>query len=194
MTFEVQPATAARFTDVATMLAPKRQGAQACWCLSHRLPATEHTALRGAERRDRAEKICHSRPATGVLAYDTDGGGNVVVGWAGVAPREEVAAFTDHDRYPYVEGTWTVWCIKTRAGHRGRGIGTTLLQGAVDHARRNGAAVAEGFPVDTDGAKVDTTMAYVGVRLLFERAGFAYAGRTGSTSAGFPRLVMRREL
>lgn len=194
MTIEVRPATVARFADVATMLAPKREDAQACWCLSHRLPAKEHTALRGSERRDRAEQICRSRPATGVLAYDTAGGESLVVGWAGIAPREEIAAFTDHHRYPYVPGAWTVWCIKTRAGHRGGGIGTALLHGAVDHAARNGAAVVEGFPVDNNGAKVDTTMAYVGVRSLFEHAGFTHAGRTGSTSGGLPRLVMRREL
>ena len=35
-------------------------------------------------------------------------------------------------------------------------------------------------------------MAYVGTRKLFEDAGFEMAATTEATSAGFPRVVMRR--
>jgi hypothetical protein len=35
-------------------------------------------------------------------------------------------------------------------------------------------------------------MAYVGTRKVFEGAGFELAATTEATSAGFPRVVMRR--
>ena len=46
--------------------------------------------------------------------------------------------------------------------------------------------------MDNQGEKVDLTMAYVGTRKLFEDAGFELAAPTDATSAGFPRVVMRR--
>jgi len=50
----------------------------------------------------------------------------------------------------------------------------------------------EAYPVDNDGAKVDLTMAYVGTRAMFERAGFSKVADTTSVLNGFPRLLMRR--
>ena len=67
-----------------------------------------------------------------------------------------------------------------------------LLDGAVAYAAQRGAPVVEGYPVDNEGRRVDLTMAYVGTRKLFEDAGFELAASTEATSAGFPRVVMRR--
>jgi len=57
-----------------------------------------------------------------------------------------------------------------------------------------GAPAVEGYPVDNRGRKVDLTMAYVGTRVLFERAGFSKAADTDAVSGGFPRVLMRRAL
>jgi hypothetical protein len=64
----------------------------------------------------------------------------------------------------------------------------------VAYARSQGAPAVEGYPVDNEGRKVDLTMAYVGTRGLFERAGFTKAADTDSVSGGFPRVVMRLNL
>ena len=71
---------------------------------------------------------------------------------------------------------------------------TPLLAGAVDFARDQGAPAVEGYPVDNKGARVDLTMAYVGTRGLFEKAGFTKAADTSSVLAGFPRVLMRLSL
>ncbi len=49
-------------------------------------------------------------------------------------------------------------------------------------------------PVDNEGKKLDLTMAYVGTRRLFERAGFTKASDTDAVSGGFARVVMRLNL
>jgi GNAT superfamily N-acetyltransferase len=82
----------------------------------------------------------------------------------------------------------------TRPGHRRTGIAHHLVEGAVDFARAHGAPAIEGYPVDNDGRKVDLTMAYVGTRTLFERAGFVKVADTGSVINGFPRVLMRLDL
>ena len=51
----------------------------------------------------------------------------------------------------------------------------------------------EAHPVDPEG-RIDTTMAFVGTKSMFEKAGFAVIARTEATASGLPRLVMRRDL
>lgn len=185
----VQPATHARFDDVRTMVGPKNPTSNVCWCLSHRIPAADNRALAGPERGAYVEALTRKRTKPGVLAYD----GNEVVGWAAVAPRADLP-FARSTKIPHIDDqdSWSVWCIRVRPGHRGRGISHVLLEGAVAYAAQRGAPVVEGYPVDNRGEKVDLTMAYVGTRKLFEDAGFELAGPTEATSAGFPRVIMRR--
>jgi GNAT superfamily N-acetyltransferase len=185
---EVVPATGARFDDVATVLGPRNPDSSVCWCLSHRLDAKTNRSLVGRARGSYVRELCNRRVAPGVLAYD----GDVVVGWAAVAPRSELP-FARSTKIPHVDDlpVWSAWCIRVRPGHRGHGISHELLAGAVAYARAQGAPAVEGYPVDNGGRKVDLTMAYVGTRGLFERAGFVKAADTEAVSGGFPRVLMR---
>jgi GNAT superfamily N-acetyltransferase len=184
----VKPATQARFDDVATMVGPKNPTSNVCWCLSHRIDAKTNSELTGPARGEYVKKLCRRKIAPGVLAYD----GDEVVGWAAVAPRSELP-FERSRKIPHVDDldVWSVWCIRVRPGYRGRGISRYLLEGAVEYARSKGAPAVEGYPVDNKGKKVDLTMAYVGTRAMFERAGFSKAAETGAVSGGFPRVLMR---
>lgn len=188
MAIEIRPATV--FEDVKTMVGPKRPDANVCWCLSYRIPSKENRALVGPARGERVRQLMAQGPI-GVLAYD----GDEVVGWAGVARRAETS-FARNRKIPHVDDldVWSVWCIKVRPGHRKKGISHPLLEGAVEFARSQGAPAIEGYPVDNRGEKVDLTMAYVGTRRLFERAGFVKAADTDSVLDGFPRVLMRLDL
>ncbi|HSK59137.1 MAG TPA: GNAT family N-acetyltransferase [Actinomycetospora sp.] len=188
MVIEVRPAT--DFADVAAVLGPKRPDATVCWCLSYRLPAKENRTLGGTERADKVAELMRQGPP-GVLAYD----GDEVVGWAAVHPRADTS-FASNRTIPHVDDrdVWSVWCIRVRPGHRGQGISHPLLAGAVTFARQSGAPAIEGYPVDNRGHKVDLTMAYVGTRDLFEKAGFTKAADTTSVLNGFPRVLMRLDL
>lgn len=189
MAIEVRPAT--RFEDVRIMVGPKRPDANVCWCLSYRIPSKKNLELQREERGKFVEKLVAQDPPPGVLAYD----GDAVVGWAAVHPRADTS-FARNRRIPHVDqlAVWSVWCIRVRPGHRGKGISHHLLEGAVDIARSYGAPAIEGYPVDNQGRKVDLTMAYVGTRKLFEDAGFSKVADTTSVLNGFPRVLMRLKL
>ena len=191
MTIEVLPATAERFHDVATMLGPRNPESTVCWCLSHRLDSRTNRELVGSARGEYVRQLCHRDVSPGVLAY-ADG---EVVGWGAVAPRAELP-FARSRKIPHVDDlpVWSVWCIRVRPGHRGEGISTRVLEGAVDYARSCGAPAVEGYPVDNAGQRVDLTMAYVGTRAVFERVGFTKAADTTAVSGGYPRVVMRFDL
>ncbi|MBZ2197696.1 GNAT family N-acetyltransferase [Occultella gossypii] len=189
MAIEIRPA--ASFDDVRTLVGPKRPDANVCWCLSYRIPSKQNLALVGPDRGERVAQLVRQDPPPGVLAYDAGD----VVGWAAVHPRADTS-FARNRRIPHVDevDVWSVWCIRVRPGHRGRGISHDLLRGAVEFARSHGAPAIEGYPVDNDGKKVNLTMAYVGTRTLFERAGFVKAADTTSVINGFPRVLMRLDL
>ena len=188
MAIEVRPATA--FEDVRTMVGPKRPDANVCWCLSYRLSGRENRDLAGRARGARMAELVEQGPP-GVLAYD----GEEVVGWAAVHPRADTS-FATNRRIPHVDDldVWSLWCVRVRPGHRGQGISHDLVAGAVEFARDSGAPAVEAYPVDNRGEKVDLTMAYVGTRGLFERAGFSIAADTTSVLNGFPRVLMRLDL
>jgi GNAT superfamily N-acetyltransferase len=187
----IRPATLARFPDVAIMVGPKNPDSSVCWCLSHRLDAKTNRSLVGRARGDYVKQLCRRRVAPGVLAYED----HDVVGWAALAPRSELP-FARSTKIPHIDDqpVWSVWCIRVRPGHRGKGISHALLEGAVAYARSKGAPAVEGYPVDNRGKKVDLTMAFVGTRKLFEDAGFVKAADTSSVSGGFPRVLMRLDL
>lgn len=188
MGIEIRPATV--FADVKTMVGPRRADADVCWCLSYRVTPKENISLHKQARARKVSALMKQGPP-GVLAYD----GDEVVGWAAVHPRADTA-FATNRRIPHVDDVdvWSAWCIRVRPGHRGAGISHALLAGAVEFARGQGAPAIEGYPVDNKGAKVDLTMAYVGTRRLFEKAGFRKAADTTSHLNGFPRVVMRLDL
>src|SRR3712207_3518815 len=189
MTIEVRPAS--DFDDVRTMVGPKRPDADVCWCLSYRIPSKENLALQGPARCERVRQLVAEDPPPGVLAYD----GEEVVGWAAVHPRADTT-FARNRRIPSVDDleVWSLWGIRARPGHRGKGITHPLGGGAVQFARAHGASAIESYPVDNEGRKVDLTMAYVGTRKLFERAGFVKVADTDSVINGFPRVLMRLDL
>ena len=189
MSIEVRSATV--FDDVKTMVGPKNPGSNVCWCLSYRIPSKLNQSLQREERGKFVEKLVAEDPPPGVLAYD----GGEVVGWAAVHPRADTS-FATSRKIPHVDDSevWSVWCIRVRPGHRGKGISHHLLRGAVELARSHGAPAIEGYPVDNRGSKVDLTMAYVGTRRLFEKAGFTKVAETTSVLNDFPRVLMRLEL
>jgi GNAT superfamily N-acetyltransferase len=189
MGIEIRPAT--EFEDLKAVVGPKRPDANVCWCLSYRIPSKQNLELQGPARGDLVKELVAQDPPPGVLAYD----GGEVVGWAAVHPRSDTS-FARNRKIPHVDEleVWSVWCIRVRPGHRGKGISHHLLEGAVAMARSYGAPAIEGYPVDNNGKKVDLTMAYVGTRQLFERAGFVKAADTESVLNGFPRVLMRLDL
>jgi GNAT superfamily N-acetyltransferase len=189
MAIEVRPAR--NFQDVATLVGPKRPDANVCWCLSYRIPSKENQALQGPARGERVRQLVREEVPPGVLAYD----GGDVVGWAAIHPRADTT-FARTRKIPQVDDrdVWSLWCVRVRPGHRGRGVAHHLVRGAVEFARAHGAPVVEAYPVDNEGRKVDLTMAYVGTRTLFERAGFEKVADTDSVLNGFPRVLMRLDV
>jgi GNAT superfamily N-acetyltransferase len=188
--WETHPVTPDRFDDFADVVNRTRRRTH-CWCLSHRLTPGEIEDLGSGSRETAMRRLCEREHPPGVVAY-RDG---EPVGWCNIGPRAEITRLVrsrvirPFDDVP----VWSIVCVIMRAGHRGEGVTTPLLEGAVAYAAANGAPMVEAYPVDPPG-RMDLTMAFVGVRSMFERAGFDVVGTTSASASGLPRLIMRRAL
>lgn len=179
-----------RFEDFADVVNPSRR-VNHCWCVTHRLSTAEVDQLGGGDRERAMRALAHRAHPPGVVTYRDD----EPVGWCNVGPRAEISKLARSrlirpiDELP----VWSIVCVIVRPGHRRRGVTGPLVSGAVDYAAGNGAPAVEAYPVDPPG-RMDNTMAFVGTRSMFARAGFHVVGTTGAVAGGMPRLIMRRDL
>ena len=179
-----------RFEDFADVINRSRR-ANHCWCLSHRLRADEIEALGGGSREQAMRRLCEREHPPGVVTY-RDG---EPVGWCNIGPRSEITRLARSRLIRPVDDVpvWSIVCVVVRSGHRRQGVTAALIDGAVAYAASHGAPAVEAHPVDPPG-RMDLTMAFVGTRSMFERAGFRVVGATDAVAGGMPRLVMRRDL
>jgi GNAT superfamily N-acetyltransferase len=190
MSWESRPLTPDRFEDFADVINPNRRTTH-CWCLSHRLRAKDIEELGKGNREQALRRLTERANPPGVVTY-LDG---TPVGWCNIGPRAEIPRLQRSKLIRPVDAVpvWSIVCVVVRGGHRRQGATSHLIEGAVEYAASRGAPAVEAYPVEPTG-RMDTTMAFVGTRSMFEQAGFEVVGRTDAVASGLPRLIVRRTL
>lgn len=190
MAWETHPVTPDRFDDFVDVVNKNRR-ANHCWCLSHRLTAGEIAELGDGSRERAMRRLCERENPPGVVTY-LDG---EPVGWCNIGPRSEITRLARSRLIRPIDDVpvWSIICVIVRPGHRRQGVTQHLIEGAVEYAGSRAAPAVEAYPVDPPG-RMDLTMAFVGTRTMFERAGFRVVGTTDASASGMPRLIMRRDI
>lgn len=166
--------------DVQTVFGT-RGDPSTCWCQYFKMGNAEwKNASRATCEPLLQQQVRELDPAPGVIAY-LEG---EPVGWCAIEPRPNYSRL---DRMRVLKGSpekpddptvWAVTCFVVRVGFRKRGIGGALLAGAIDHARRGGARVVEGYPVDpSQRTHVSSAELYHGTVSQFEAHGFREVSR-----------------
>ena len=127
----------------------------------------------------------------GVVTYP-DG---VPVGWCNIGARSDNPRLVHSTVMLPVDDVpvWSIVCVVVRGGHRKQGVTEPPLRGRCRVRSLTWAPAVEAYPVDPPG-RMDVTMAFVGTRAMFERAGFSVIGTTDAVASKMPRLIMRRDL
>ena len=141
---------------------------------------------RGYETRQMHKSIIDSGTVTGLLAYLH----GEVVGWVAVEPRlsypklEHSRALKPLDDQP----VWSVTCFFVAKQFRKQGITVELLKAAVEHVKKQGGSIVEGYPVD---AKKDmpAPFVYTGTASAFQQAGFQEVARRTPTRPIFRYVI-----
>ena len=182
--FEFHPLTPDRWPDLERLFGP-RGACGGCWCMWWRLARSEFTKRKGAGNRRAFRKIVESGAEPGILAY-RDG---EPVGWCAIAPREQYPVIERSRTLKAIdeEPVWSVSCFFIARRFRGQGVGQALLQAAVKFARRKGAKIVEGYPVEARKGRLPDAFAWTGLPPIFQAAGFREVARRSPT-----RPIMRR--
>jgi GNAT superfamily N-acetyltransferase len=141
----------------------------------------------GEKNRRAMKRLVDSGEVPGILAYEN----GEPVGWCSVAPRESFASLNRSRVLKRLDDApvWSIVCLFLAKSHRGRGMTTELIRGAVEHVRRSGGRVVEAYPTRPRGRRLEAVSSFMGVPAAFERAGFVECARPSDA-----RAVMRFEI
>ena len=188
-----RPLTPDMMDDLKTVL--RGSWGSSCWCMFPRISGPQWNKLpgegSGANRRRIAMDALARRPvAPGLIAYR----GEEPVGWAAVAPREELSRVEKSRATPRVddEDVWVIPCITVRTGARGQGVAVALVRAAAQDAFDHGAPAVEAYP-RAGGQRTGADNIFFGVEPIFERVGFQTVRGPIATRPRnwLPRLAMR---
>ncbi|MBI1940037.1 MAG: GNAT family N-acetyltransferase [Acidobacteria bacterium] len=180
---DIQPLSAKRWPDLVKLFG-ERGACGGCWCMWWRLKRAMFEKFKGEGNKRRFKKIVTTGETPGLIAYAK----GEPVAWCAIAPRET---------YPVLERSrvlgrvddqpvWSVTCFFVARPFRGRGVTTQLLKSAAAYARRQGARIVEGYPVEPRKGRMPEAFAWTGLAAAFRKAGFAEVARRSKT-----RPIMR---
>lgn len=185
MKLSFHPLTSDRWGDFAALFG-ERGACAGCWCMFPLLARKEWEAGKGARNRKAMKKRVDSGVVPGLLAYEA----GKPIGWIALAPRETYSLLERSRIMAPLddEPVWSVVCFFIDRRHRGRGLSVKLLEAAAKYARKQGARILEGYPVDPEKPTAPA-FAWHGAAPAFQRAGFEEVARRSPT-----RPLMRRRL
>jgi GNAT superfamily N-acetyltransferase len=182
----VKPLTPERWADLERLFG-KTGACGGCWCMWWRLSHAEFERKKGVSNKRTFKRIVQSGDVPGLIAYNA----GEPVGWCAVQPRE---AFPRLDRSRILkriddQPVWSVVCLFIAREFRRRGVSRLLLEAAVKHARKQGARIVEGYPVEPKKDTMPDAFAWTGLASSFRAAGFVEVARRSPT-----RPIMRYNL
>ena len=180
---EFYPVTPERWQDLEKLFG-ERGACAGCWCMYWRLTRAEFDEKRGEGTKRALKKIVNAGQVPGILAYAE----GEPIGWCSVAPREDFPVLDRSRIFKRVDDqpVWSVVCFFIARPFRRKGVTVKLLLAAVEYAKRHGAKIVEGYPVEPKKDTIADTSAYTGLVSAFRQAGFVPALRRSET-----RPIMR---
>lgn len=185
--FRFEPLTPERWDDFEDLFG-SRGACGGCWCMWWRLPRKAYEAGKGETNRRAMQRLVRGGTSPGILAYDA----GRAVGWCAFGPRDDYPRLAASRSLAPVDDTpvWSVSCFFVRREYRRQGLSRALLGAAAREARRHGARVLEGYPVEPrDWAARATAFAWTGFTGSYLAAGFREVLRRSPD-----RPIVRREL
>ncbi|MFQ6617436.1 MAG: GNAT family N-acetyltransferase [Fidelibacterota bacterium] len=177
------PLTSERWRDLEILFG-EHGACGGCWCMWWRLKRSQFNRQKGKDNREAFKKIVDSGEIPGILAYVDD----QPIAWCSIAPRE---------RFPVLERSrilkrvddkpvWSIVCFFVAKPFRRKGVTVKLLQAAIEYAKKQGALIIEGYPVEPKKPVIPDIFAYTGLVSTFRTNGFEEVLRRSET-----RPIMR---
>ncbi|QTN21554.1 GNAT family N-acetyltransferase [Rhizobacter sp. AJA081-3] len=186
--YTTRPLSAATWADFAALV--ERHGGVwgGCWCLAFHVEGNE----RGPHRRAQKEQRVREGKAHAALVYS----GPDCVGWCQFGPSDELPRIKHLRVYNQAQGVppdWRITCFFVDKEHRGKGVASLALAGALDEIARLGGGLVESYPEDTTDRKVSPSFLHNSRLALFEQQGFARVRALGKNHWVVSKQVAARK-
>lgn len=158
-----------------------------CWCMGFHAKGPGWGVSADLNRAEK-EALVHQGRAQAALVFD----GDDCVGWCQFGPPAELPRIKNLAAYRAADpaaANWRITCFFVHRSHRGRGVATAALSGALTEIARLGGGLVEGFPEDTAGRKVASSFLFNGTLAAFEAAGFTRTRQIGKHKWLVSRVV-----
>lgn len=178
------PLTAERWPDLEHLFGV-RGACGGCWCMVWRLRRAEWTRGKGKGNKRSFRALVARDAQPGVLAYHK----GEPIGWCAIAPRDAYPVLANSRVLAPVDEqpVWSITCLFIAKPYRKQGVSARLLDAAARFARKEGARIVEGYPVEPYTEKMPDVFAWTGLVSAFEKAGFREVARRSEY-----RPIMRR--
>ena len=122
--------------------------------------------------------LVESGTPPGLIGYQD----KVPVGWISMGPREDFAKLRRSPVMKAVDdqSVWSIVCFVVAKEHRGKGVASALLNGAIGYAQSQGVTILEAYPVDKSKRSRDDSM-FFGPKSMYDAAGFTEVARRRPT-------------
>ena len=185
---ETHPLTKDRWNDMLVLFGA-HGGYSGCWCMFWRLNRGDFKKLRGEGTKEILKQMAEKKQEPGLITYVD----KKPAGWCSICPRENYIALENSRILKRVDDkpVWSIVCFFVDKSARKQGLMVQMLKGAVAYAKKHGAKIVEGYPIDMQteklaGQKLNTYAGYMGIASAFREVGFVEAGHASET-----QLIMR---
>ena len=161
-----------------------------CWCMWYH--GTEACADKAPPEVKRSTKksLVEQGRAHAALVYE----GSDCVGWCQFGHPSELPRIHNQKAYLATDTKlpdWRITCFFVGKGHRGEGVASAALSGAVDQIKKLGGGRIEGYPENTEGRKASAAFLFNGTLSAFERMGFKRSRQIGKHKWVVSRTVRK---
>lgn len=174
--YETKPLDADTWDDFADLVEENNGVWGGCWCLWYHGKEESDAPLE--EKRALKEARVKAGEAHASLVYH-DG---KCVGWCQFGSPAEIARIHNARAYHKENPTlpdWRITCFFSGKGHRGGGVASAALAGAIDQIKALGGGRVEGYPEDIEGRKATPAFLFNGALHMFDRLGFERSRKIG---------------
>lgn len=178
--------TPRRWPDFEQLFGP-RGACAGCWCMFWKLDNKDFNALVYDGNKAVQKAVVESGVTPGLLAYSK----GQAVGWIAVEPRSAYPRLARSRVLKPVDDqpVWSITCFFMRKDFRGKGVTVALLRAAVEHAKKHGGRIVEGYPIEPKKGRMPAAFAYTGLASAFRKAGFKEVARNSETRPIFRFVI-----
>lgn len=152
-----------------------------------RLKRSEFEKMKGDGNKQALKNMVKAGYVPGIIAYSEQ----APIAWCSIGPRGDFGALSRSRIMKPLDdqAVWSIMCLFVAKHHRQQGVSVELLSQAVRYAKRCGAKIVEGYPVEPKTNELAPVFAYLGLASAFRQARFVEMERRSPTRP-FMRYVI----